>query len=650
VDELKLLWKPSESRLTNSNLTAYTKSLNEKYHLNLKNYHELYDWSVKNIETFWTSLMDYFQVKYEGSLTPASKDLSFKKYPWFPNVRLNFAQNLLLQKDPGKIAIEFVHESGLKKQISRGDLFEQVSKISYFFSQYIKAGDVVGAYMPNCPETMISMLAASSLGGVFTSTSCDFGVQGVIDRFSQSNPKVLVICQGYEYNGKYFDLTERIPELLKGIPSLEAVVVADFLGKGEGLKVSDEKIFTWNNIITQKHNHPLRFTNVKFSDPLYIMYSSGTTGKPKCIVHSVGGTLLQHLKELALHSDLKENDKLFFFTTCGWMMWNWMASGIALGTTVVLYEGSPSYPTFDSFMNFIDETKVTLWGTSPKFLRALELHAWKKKNNFAHLKTIASTGSPLLPEQYDYVYQMFGPDILLSSISGGTDIIACFMLGSPTLPVYRGEIQCRGLGMAVDCVDENAKSLVNKEGELVCRLPFISQPIEFLNDENCEKINAAYFDVYPGLWHHGDFIRISDQGTIRVFGRSDATLNPGGVRIGTGEVYRQTEKISYLDDSLCVGVDKEGDVDIWLFVKLKNEQDVLTDAMKKEIKQVIKSNTTPRHVPKEIKQVKGIPYTRSGKKMELAINRILNGKKLTNLEAVANPECLKEYEQYLQKN
>jgi acetoacetyl-CoA synthetase len=503
-------------------------------------------------------------------------------------------------------------------------------------------GDVLGAYMPNLPETVISMLATSTIGGVFTSTSCDFGVEGVIDRFSQSRPKVLVTAIGYEYGGKYFDQTAKILEIEKRLDSIEKIIIVDFLDKGVDLSLFKNAVL-FSDVL--KNDSPLKFTLLKFSDPLYIMYSSGTTGKPKCIVHSQGGTLLQHIKELGLHSDLKQDKKICFFTTCGWMMWNWLVSSLYFGAEIILYEGSPAHPSPEYFFKMIAREKINIFGTSPKFLKALEDTNANVRMEGEVLETILSTGSPLLPEQYDFVYSKIKQDVLLASISGGTDIIGCFMLGNPTLPVYRGEIQCLGLGMDVQALDHHSKPTIDNEGELVCGKSFPSRPIYFLNDENNQKINEAYFIQNKGFWTHGDFVKITKNLGVIVYGRSDATLNPGGVRIGTSEIYRQTESFNFIQDAICVGRPNQGDVDVLLFVKMKNGEE-LTLERKKAIKDLIKKNTTPRHVPKDILVVTDIPYTRSGKKVELAIARILAGKPVTNIEALSNPECLSEYENY----
>lgn len=624
----EILWTPTKERIENSQMKRFQNYLGID-----GDYKTLHNFSVKNKTQFWDKLIKFYDVAFEGDLNPALKEEGFQNYSWYSNVKLNFAENLLKSGSDLSVAINFQHESGLSKKITYKELKEQTARLAHFLKDYIGVGDVLAAFMPNIPETVIAMLATSSLGGVFTSTSCDFGIEGVVDRFSQTKPKVLIAAIGYEYNGKYIDLHDRLREIEKHLPSLEKLILVDFLGKDIS-EIGFSRSIKYTKAIEAKAD--LAFKRLPFSHPLYIMYSSGTTGKPKCIVHSQGGTLLCHLKELGLHTNLTSEKKIFFFTTCGWMMWNWLMSSLYFGSEVIMYEGSPAFPSPLQYFQMIDRESINIFGTSPKFLKALEDTNPKFDSSFDCLETILSTGSPLLPEQYDYVYNVIKKDVQLSSISGGTDIVGCFMLGNPTLPVYRGEIQCLGLAMDVDDLN----------GELVCRQTFPNRPIYFVDDKNNEKINAAYFDQNAGVWTHGDFVKITDHGGVIVYGRSDATLNPGGVRIGTAEIYRQTEKLSFIEDSICVGKNTNGDVDIILFIKLKPNIELTLDR-KKEIKEIIKKNTTPRHVPKEIIQVQDIPYTRSGKKVELAVARIIHGQAVINIEALANPECLNEYVQLI---
>ena len=635
-----IIWSPCEKRVRDSQMFHFQEHVAEKWNLSLGGYHDLYRWSVDFPERFWEELLDFFPIQYTGENLANKGELTFLDYPWFPHVQLNFAQNLLAHGQEDRVAINSQHESGLLEKITYGDLRVRVAKWQGQLKQVVGEDDVVACYMPNIAETVIAMLATSGLGGIFTSTSCDFGVQGVVDRFRQTEPKVLVTASGYSYNGKYFDLSQKIVSIVAQIPSLEQVILVDFLGKGASLPIP--KAVNLEEVMKRDEEHPI-FLPRNFSAPLYIMYSSGTTGKPKCIVHSVGGTLLQHVKELGLHSDLTGEKNIMYFTTCGWMMWNWLVSALFFGAEITLYEGAPHISSLREFIQIIDREKIHLFGTSPKFLRFLQdkvgLHLG---SSFDSLETILSTGAPLLIDQFEYVYKAFKQNLLLGSICGGTDIIGCFMLGNPTLPVRRGEIQAPGLGMNIAALDEEGKPLFDRQGELVCQTPFISQPIGLWKDSQKVKFSQAYFNVFPGVWHHGDFITLTEHLGVMVHGRSDTTLNPGGVRIGTAEIYRQTESIPYIEDSVCVGQNFEGDVRVLLLVKLK-EGEELSGKRIQEIKDRIRQNTTPRHVPEVIRQVADIPYTRSGKKMEMAVGRVINKQELSNREAMVNPQCLEEY-------
>lgn len=643
----EILWRPSEARVEATQMFKFQKAIEKKLNLKFSNFLDFHHWSIESNHIFWKELITFFDLKIEGDLSIANEDDGFEKYGWFPQARLNFAENLLLKGKDDSIALNFLHESGKDLDVTYGELKNRVLNFQNYLADSFGEGDVLACYMPNIPATVESMLAATSLGGVFTSTSSDFGIEGVLDRFGQSKPKVLVAAIAYTYNNKRFDQTEKIKEIIKNIEGLEKIILVDFLGDAN-LDHGIEGAVWLHDIYSHKpEKKELSFQQVDFQSPLYIMYSSGTTGKPKCIVHSVGGTLLQHVKELGLHSDLNESKRIFYFTTCGWMMWNWLVSSLAFGSTIGLYEGSPGLPTLEGFFHRILAKGYHIFGTSPKFLRALEDSGYEGNLPSENkLETILSTGAPLLPEQFDFVYDKIKRDVQLSSICGGTDIIGCFMLGNPILPVNRGEIQSLGLGMDVSCFDEQGSEVFDREGELVCRKSFPSRPLCFLNDKNNERINHAYFNKYPNVWTHGDFITLTERKSVKVFGRSDATLNPGGVRIGTAEIYRQTETLKYLIDSICVGRQIDGDVEVVLFVQM-NEGEELNDERVTEIKTKIKSGTTPRHVPKIVKQVSGIPYTRSGKKMELAITRIINGKELSNIEAVSNPEVLEQYQSIL---
>ncbi len=613
--KLKKLWTPPHYP---SRMEDFTHRLEDAKDIEFPNYQALHHWSVNNPTEFWQFLWEYFSPIASGDSSPGT--CRFLEYNWFPNLRLNFAENLLRYSDD-HIAINFQHESGLNRKLSYKDLRLEVGRMQGILEPYVGKGGVVAAYAPNIPETVITMLAATGLGGVFTSTSCDFGVQGVLDRFQQTKPKVLFAAVRYTYNGKEFDLRDNIREIQDQLPSLEKVILVDFLSESG---------------LPGELREP-RFVKRNFGDPLYIMYSSGTTGKPKCIVHGVGGTLLNHYKELALHTDVGFDTKVFFFTTCGWMMWNWLISSLALGSEVMLYEGAPKGKFL---LEVADREGIQVLGLSPRYLKSLETETSFPK--FKELKAILSTGAPLTPEQFEFVYKHIKKNVQLVSLSGGTDVLGCFALGNPMLPVYRGELQCLALGMDVVAFDESGNELIDQEGELVCRQPFPNMPVFFWNDEEKIRYRKAYFERYSGVWHHGDFVRISKQGTMRIFGRSDTTLNPSGVRIGTSEIYRQVETLDYIQDSICIGRECDGDVVVVLFVQMKLGEE-LTDERKEEIRLRIRANISPRHIPREIRRVTGIPYTGSGKKQELLVSRLINGRKPDNLEVVVNPECLEEY-------
>jgi len=646
----KEMWKPNQSEIEKTSMFQFMKEYN--YPINYMDFHKE---SVTKPNAFWSNLINYFKINYTGSIEPVNSDYSFSSYGWLPNVKMNYAKNLIKNSTKNNIAITSIHESGSIKKISYGELEKLVSSLQDSLKDNFCEGDVLACYMPNIAETVISMLACSGLGGTFTSTSCDFGVEGVVDRFSQSKPKVLISVSGYVYNGKYISLIDRLEKIQKQIPEIEKVIIVDFSrvskdAKKESITYIDKAVW-WDDFLTCEKSCDPIYKYLPASHPLYIMYSSGTTGKPKCIVHSQGGTLLQHVKEHGLHCNVKENTKIMYFSTCGWMMWNWLVSALYFDANVYLYEGSPASPSLKDFFHYVESEQIEIFGTSPKFLKSLQETGYDKDFKLSSLKSILSTGAPLLPEQFDFVYNQIKADVILSSISGGTDILGCFMLGNPIMPVKRGEIQCLGLGMDVASIIDHKSSseknisyneVLNSEGELVCKKSFPSRPLYFLNDQDNKRINDAYFNRYENIWHHGDFITITGEGGVIVHGRSDATLNPGGVRIGTAEIYRQTELLDFLEDSICVGKDIDGEVYVYLYVKMKDGL-TLDDSYISIIKKQIRTNTTPRHVPSKILQVSGIPYTRSGKKMEIAVTRIIAGKELSNIEAVANPECLKDF-------
>jgi acetoacetyl-CoA synthetase len=634
------LWAPSDERIASSELTRFRQFLSKKGHGEFADYEELHRFSVEKNQLFWSTLFEFYSLVYSGDVDASSGGEDFLNYNWFEGVSLNFCENLLDKGDTSKTAFQFVHESGQKKSTTYGELRSVVGSLRAHLEKNVGVGDVVAAYMPNIPQTVSTMLATTALGGIFTSTSCDFGIEGVLDRFGQTRPTVLVAAISYSYNGKIIDQTSKIQKIIESLPSLKEVIVVDFLGDYKSIPAG---MTSWKTATSQSAE--LTFKRVPFSHPAYIMYSSGTTGKPKCIVHSVGGTLLQHVKELGLHNDLTSEKCIFYFTTCGWMMWNWLVSSLYFGAKIVLYEGSPACPDITVLFQMAHDEKVNIFGTSPKFLKAFEQSGHKIPAALDSLETILSTGAPLLPEQYDFVYENIKSDVALNSISGGTDILGCFLLGCPIKKVKRGQLSCKGLGMDVACVSGDGKEVIGTEGELICKKSFPSQPVGFWKDEEQVKFKAAYFEKYPGIWHHGDFIQLTEDGYATVLGRSDATLNPGGVRIGTSEIYRQTETLAYIEDGLCVGKEVEGEVQVLLFLKMREKED-LSELRVSEIKGLIKKNTTPRHVPAAIFSVPDIPYTRSGKKMEMAVMRILNSKPLTNIEAVANPTSLEWFQKF----
>lgn len=639
-----LLWQPSPERLGRANLSRFIKTIAGELDPSVHDYSSLYEFSTRQPEKFWTAIWDFCGIRASGDRDPVLVDGD--KMPgatWFPNVRVNFAENLLRHRDD-RLAIVFRGESGISREWTYAQLYDEVSRVAQALSQQgVRPGDRVAGFMPNIPEAVIAMLATASLGAVWSSCSPDFGIQGVLDRFGQIEPKVLFTAASYAYAKKSLDCLERIRDVVTKLPSVQKVVVAPYLEEPASLEQFPNAV-TWREFTEPYSPQPIEFVRQGWSAPLYILYSSGTTGVPKCIVHGVGGTLIQHLKELVLHADLKREDKLFFYTTCGWMMWNWLVSGLSVGATIVLFDGSPFHPKPEVLWDLVDDVGVTIFGTSAKYISALEKAGVKPREShkLLALKTVLSTGSPLAPESFDFVYRDIKPRLLLGSISGGTDIVSCFALAAPILPVYRGELQCRGLGMKVEIFDEDGRAIRETPGELVCTAPFPSMPVAFWNDPDGSKYKAAYFERFDNIWCHGDWAELTDREGIIIYGRSDATLNPGGVRIGTAEIYRQVERVEEVLESLCIGQDWQSDVRVVLFVRLR-EGVQLDEALADRIKKTIRDNTTPRHVPAKIIQVTDIPRTISGKIVELAVRNVVHGRPVRNTDALANPEALKLY-------
>jgi len=637
----KILWKPKISK--KSHVSNFIDELNRKNNLQIDKYEELYKWSISNPKQFWEETWKYSNIISSSQYHEIVDDIT--KMPgaeWFSGAKLNFAENLLRFRDD-RPAIHYKNENSKIKTITYKSLYRSVEALSFSLRSIgVKKGDRVAGYISNIPEAIIAMLASSSIGAIWSSTSPDFGVNGVLDRFSQIQPKVLFATSGYSYNGKYYDSLENVHDITRKIKSLIKVVIIN-QRKENVQKIKIQNSIQYENFIS-KDPEALIFEQLPFNYPLFILYSSGTTGLPKSIVHSAGGTLIQHLKELYFHCDLSRNDNIFYFTTCGWMMWNWLVSSLAVGSAITLYDGSPFYPQKTTLWEMVDELKISIFGTSAKFIEACMNSKLKPQNisTLKSLRTILSTGSPLIEECFDYVYKDIKEDILLGSISGGTDIISCFALSSPLLPVIRGELQCRGLGMDVYAYDQNQNSLIGEKGELVCCTAFPSMPIYFWNDPDGTKYKKAYFETFKGIWHHGDLISISKTGGVKIYGRSDTTLNPGGVRIGTAEIYRVLSSLSYIEDSLVVGQKWKADQRIILFVQLKNNA-VLGQDLINEIKTKISKECSHRHTPSKVLQVAGIPYTMNGKKVELAIKQILENEPVLNIDALKNPKTLEYF-------
>ena len=636
------LWTPNPQHIEETLIWRFMQFVAERHAMPVPDYPALYDWSVTDKEAFWSAVWDFCGVIGEKGDRLLLDGDDMEHALWFPDARLNFAENLLREPAGGadSIVLHFRAENQRRYDMTYAQLREQVSKLAAWLrAAGVGKGDRVAGYVANMPETVVAMLAATSLGAIWTSTSPDFGEDSVIERFGQTEPKILFAVDGYFYNGKQVDIRAKVSAVQSAIDSIEQTVVIPLLGFADELPGE-----AWQNILEMQAVEPLQFTACDFNDPLYILYSSGTTGKPKCITHKIGGTLLQHLKEQQLHTDVRPGDRLFYFTTCGWMMWNWLASGLASGATLVLYEGSPFFPDGNVLWDYAQEVGVSQFGTSAKYLDALHKAGLEpgKTHDLSSLRTLCSTGSVLAPEGFDFVYQAIKEDVCLSSISGGTDICACFVLGCPILPVWRGESQCRGLGMAVDVFNDDGQPVRGEKGELVCTQTFPSQPAFFWGDPLGEKYHNAYFAHFENVWHHGDYVELTEHGGMIIYGRSDATLNPGGVRIGTAEIYRHVEQLDEVLESIAIGQEWDNDVRVVLFVVLR-EGVGLDELLVARIRKLIREKCTPRHVPAKVVQVAAIPRTKSGKIVELAVREVVHNRPGKNTHALANPEALDLY-------
>ncbi len=640
----KLLWKPTQEQIQSSNMYRFMNFVNEKYNQKFDDYAPLYEWSVERIPDFWAAMWEFADIIASKPYTAVIDDVS--KMPgakWFEGARLNFAENLLRYRDD-RVALIFKGEGQATTRMTYAELYAEVARVARALKHCgVAAGDRVVGFVPNMPAAIIAMLAATSMGASWSSCSPDFGIKGVLDRFGQIKPKVLFTANGYLFKGKKLDSLERISDIIKELPSIEKVVVVPYTEQDPDISAIPNAVH-YESFKSSEPGLDIEFEQLPFDHPLYIMYSSGTTGLPKCMVQSAGGILIHHLKELMLHTNLRREDTIFYFSTCGWMMWNWLTSSLAVGASLVLFDGNPFHPHPGALWEMAQDEKITVFGTSAGYIAALINAAVKPRETYdlTPLRAVLSTGSPLSIEGFEYIYNEVKADLQLASISGGTDLNGCFALGNPMGAVYAGELQCRGLAMDVRAFDATGKEIINEEGELVCCKPFPSMPIYFWDDPDGSKYHKAYFDVYPNIWRHGDFVTVTDRGGVVMLGRSDATLNPGGVRIGTAEIYRQVEQIDEVDDSVVIGQNWANDVRVVLFVKLAEGYE-LTEELKNKIKQTIRTNASPRHVPAKIVSVPAVPYTLNMKKVELAVKKVVEGRPVLNKDALSNPEALDYY-------